>query len=77
VEVPDSPEKPSTAPKPATLKPAAPAGTGSGAAAAKKRNRPAPPELAQKRKKAELAAKGLLPPKAKKMVKRQATAVVG
>jgi hypothetical protein len=48
VEVPDSPEQPSAAPKPAALKPAASAGTGSGAAATKKRNQSAPPELAQK-----------------------------
>jgi hypothetical protein len=72
VEVPDSPEQPSAAPKPA-----APAGIGSGAVAAKKRNQPAPPELAQKWKKVEPAAKGLLPPKAKKVVKSQATAVAG
>jgi hypothetical protein len=77
VEVPDSPEQPSAAPQSATLKPAAPAGTGSGATTAKKRNQPAPPEPAQKRKKVEPAAKGLLPPKAKKVVKRQATMVAG
>jgi hypothetical protein len=77
VEVPDSLEKPSAASKPAALKPAASAGTGSRVAAAEKRNQPAPPEPAQKRKKVEPAMKGLLPPKAKKVVKRQATAVAG
>jgi hypothetical protein len=56
---------------------AAPVGARSGAAAAKKRNQPAPPEPAQKRKKVEPAVKGLLPPKAKKVVKCQATAVAG
>jgi hypothetical protein len=53
------------------------AGTGSRAAAAKKRNQLALPELAQKWKKVELAAKGLLSPKAKKVVKHQATVVAG
>jgi hypothetical protein len=65
-------EQPPAAPKPAALE-----GAGSGAAAAKKISQPAPPEPAQKRKKAELAAKGLLPPKAKKVVKHQATAMAG
>jgi hypothetical protein len=77
VEVLDSPEQPSTAPKPAAPKPAAPEGTGSGVAGAKKWNQPAPPEPAQKRKKVEPAAKGLLPPKAKKVVKCQATTMAG
>jgi hypothetical protein len=39
-------------------------------AAAKKRNQPAPSKPAQKGKKVVPAAKGLLPPKAKKVVKR-------
>jgi hypothetical protein len=44
-------------------------------AAPKKRTQPAPPESAQKWKKTEPAVKDLLPPKAKKVVKCQATAV--
>jgi hypothetical protein len=72
VEVPDSPERQPAAPKPATSK--RPRG---GTAAPKKRTQPAPPEPTQKQKKTELAAKDQLPPKAKKVVKRQATAVVG
>jgi hypothetical protein len=77
VELPDSLEQPPAAPRPAALKLAAPEEAGSRVVAAKKRSQPAPPEPAQKRKKAELAAKGLLPPKAKRVVKRQATAVAG
>jgi hypothetical protein len=77
VEVPDSPEQPPATLKPAAPKPVAPEGAGSGAVAAKKRSQPAPPEPTQKRKKAELAAIGLLPPKVKKVIKRQATAVAG
>jgi hypothetical protein len=75
MELPDSLEQPPAAPKPVAPKPAAPEGAGNVAAAAKKRSQSAPPELAQKRKKVELAAKGMLPPKAKKVVKCQATAV--
>jgi hypothetical protein len=41
----------------------------------KKRAQPAPPKLAQKWKKIGNATKDLLPPRAKKVVKRQATAV--
>jgi hypothetical protein len=59
------------------MKPAAPKETESGAAAAKRRNQPAPPELAVKRKKAKLAVKSLLPPKGKRVVKRWATVVAG
>jgi hypothetical protein len=77
VEVPDSPEQPAAAPEPVVLESAAPAGAGSEVAAAKKRSGPAPPELALKRKRVEPAARGLLPPRAKKVVKRQATAVAG
>jgi hypothetical protein len=72
VEVPDSSEPQPAAPKSATSK--RPRG---GMAVPKKRTQPAPPEPAQKQKKTELAAKDQLPPKAKKVVKRQATAVVG
>jgi hypothetical protein len=46
-------------------------------ATAKKRSQPAPPEPAQKWKKVEPAVKSLLPPKVKKVVKCQATAVAG
>jgi hypothetical protein len=46
-------------------------------AAPQKRTQPAPPEPAQKRKRTEPAAKDLLPPKVKKVVKRQATGVDG
>jgi hypothetical protein len=72
VDVPDSPERSSAAPKPAALR--KPRGE---AAAPKKRAQPAAPEPAQKRKKTERAAKDLLPPKVKKVVKCQATAVAG
>jgi hypothetical protein len=77
VDMPNSPDWPLAVPKPAAPKPAAPVGAGSGAAAAKKRNPPAPIEPAQKWKKVGPALKGLLPPKAKNMVKRQATVVAG
>jgi hypothetical protein len=59
------------------MKPAAPEGTGSGAAAAKRRNQPALPEPAVKQRKVEPAAKSLLPPKRKTVVKRRATMVAG
>jgi hypothetical protein len=77
VEVPDSPEQPAAGPEPVVLEPAAPAGAGSEVAAAKKRSGPAPPEPTLKRKRVEPVVRGLLPPKAKKVVKRQATAVAG
>jgi hypothetical protein len=72
MELPDSLEQPPATPKPVALEEAA-----SEAATANKSSQPAPFELAQKRKKTELVAKGLLPPKVKKVVKRQATAVAG
>jgi hypothetical protein len=75
MELLDSPEQPPATPKPAAPKPVAPERAGCGVAAAKKRSQPPSPEPAQKRKKVELAVKGLLPPKAKKVVKCQATAV--
>jgi hypothetical protein len=62
VEVLDSPEQPADAPEPVVLEPAASAGAGSEVTVAKKRSGPAPPEPALK---------------AKKVVKRQATVVVG
>jgi hypothetical protein len=70
VEVPDSPEQAPAPLKPAASKPVALEGSSSGVAAPKKRTQPAPPEPAQKRRKIELAAKGLLPPKVKKVIKR-------
>jgi hypothetical protein len=47
------------------------------AASAKRGNQPAPTKLAEKRKKAKLAAKSLLPSRMKKVVKRRATAMAG
>jgi hypothetical protein len=77
VDLPKSPKQPPVAPEPAASKPADPEGAGSRAAGAKRGNQPAPTELAEKRKKAEPAAKSLLLPKMKKVVKRRATAVAG
>jgi hypothetical protein len=77
VDLLDSPEQHLVAPEPVATKPAAPEGTGSGAAAAKRRSQPASPEPAVKRTKMESAAKSLLPPKGKRVVKRRATAVAG
>jgi hypothetical protein len=75
VEVPDSPKQPAAALEPVVLEPAAPVGAGSEVTAAKKRSGPAPPEPALKQKKVEPVARGQLPPKAKKVVKCQATVV--
>jgi hypothetical protein len=75
VEVPDSLEQPAAAPEPVILEPATPAGAGSEVAATKKRSGPAPPEPALKQKRVERSTKGLLPPKAKQVVKRQATSM--
>jgi hypothetical protein len=72
VDVPDSPER-----SPAASKPAAPRKPGGGTSAPKKRAQPAPAESAQKWERTKPVAKDLLPPKAKKVVKRQATAVAG
>jgi hypothetical protein len=77
MDLPDSSEQPPATPKPDAPKPTAPEGAGSGAAAPKRRNPPAPLEPAQKRKKVGPTVKGLLPPKEKNVVKRQATAVAG
>jgi hypothetical protein len=52
------------------LKPDDPEGAGSRAPSAKRRIEPAPIEPAEKRKKVEPAAKNLLPPRAKKVIKR-------
>jgi hypothetical protein len=73
VEVSDSPEQPAAAPEPIILEPAAPTGARGEVAAAKKRGG----EPTLKRKRVEPAVRGLLPPKAKKVVKRQATTVAG
>jgi hypothetical protein len=77
VDLPDSPERHIVALELVVMKLATPKGTGSGASAAKQRNQPASPAPAVKRKKMEPAAKSLLPPKGKRVVKRQATAVAG
>jgi hypothetical protein len=50
---------------------------GSRATGAKRRIQPALAEPAEKRKKAEPAAKSLLPPRIKKVIKRRATVVAG
>jgi hypothetical protein len=72
VDVPDSLEQPSATPKPSTLET-----PGGGTATPKKKTQPAPPESAQKRKKTWPVVKDLLPLKAKKVVKCQATTVAG
>jgi hypothetical protein len=72
-----SPEQPPVVPEPAASKPDDPEGAGSRAPSAKRRIQPAPVEPAEKRKKAEPAVKNLLPPRAKKVIKRRATAVAG
>jgi hypothetical protein len=77
VDLPASPEQPPVAPELATLKPDDPEGARSRATGAKRRIQPAPVELAEKRKKAEPAAKSLLPPRIKKVIKRRATVVAG
>jgi hypothetical protein len=77
VDLPDSPERYIVALEPVVTMLATPEGTGSRASAAKQRNQPALPAPAVKRKKTEPAAKSLLPPKGKRVVKRQATAVAG
>jgi hypothetical protein len=77
MDLPDSPERHLVSPEPVTTKPAALEGARSGAAAAKRRSQPAPLEPAVKQKKIEPAAKSLLPPKGKKVVKRRATAEAG
>jgi hypothetical protein len=77
VDLPKSPEQPPVAPEPAASKPDDPEGAGSQAAGAKRGNQPAPPEPAEKRRKAEPATKSLLLPKMKKVIKRRATAVAG
>jgi hypothetical protein len=65
-----SPEQPHVAPEPAASKPDDPEGARSRALGAKRGIQPAPAEPAEKRKKAEPAAKSLLPPRTKKVIKR-------
>jgi hypothetical protein len=77
VDLPASLEQPPVAPEPATSKPDDPEGARNRAPGAKGRIQPAPVEPAEKRKKAEPAAKSLLPPRVKKVIKRRATAVAG
>jgi hypothetical protein len=61
VDLTTSPEQPPVAPEPATSKPDDLEGAGSRAPGTKRRIQPAPVEPAEKRKKAEPAAKNLLP----------------
>jgi hypothetical protein len=77
VDLPESPEQPPVAPELAAPKPADPKGAGSRAAGAKRGNQLHPTEPAEKQKKAEPAAKSLLLPKVKRVVKRRATVVAG
>jgi hypothetical protein len=77
MDMPESPEQPPVAPEPATSKPDDPEEAGSRVAGAKRGSQPALTEPAEKRKKAEPAAKSLLPPRMKKVVKRRATVVAG
>jgi hypothetical protein len=72
-----SPEQPPVAPEPAASRLDDPKGAESWATGAKRGIQPASTEPAEKRKKAEPAAKSLLPPRMKKVIKRQATAVAG
>jgi hypothetical protein len=77
VDLPTSPEQPPAALEPAALKPDDPTGAGSRVTGTKRGIQPAPAEPAEKRKKAEPAAKSLLPPRIKKVIKRRATEVAG
>jgi hypothetical protein len=77
VDLPASPEQPPVAPEPTASKPDDPEGARIRAPGVKIRIQPAPVEPAEKRKKAELAAKSRLPPRIKKVIKRRATAVAG
>jgi hypothetical protein len=70
VDLPTSLEQPPAAPEPAALKPDDPKGAESRVAGAKRGIQPALAELAEKRKKAKPAAKSLLPPRIKKVIKR-------
>jgi hypothetical protein len=72
VDLPESPKQPPVAPEPVASKPDDPEGAGSRATGAKRGIQPA-----EKQKKAEPVAKILLPPRTKKVIKWQATAVAG
>jgi hypothetical protein len=75
VDLPMSPEQPPVVLELAASKPDDPEGAGSRAPSAKRMIQPAPVEPAEKQKKAEPAAKNLLPPRTKKVIKWRATAV--
>jgi hypothetical protein len=77
VDLPTSPEQPLVALEPPASKPDDPEGAGSRATGAKRGIQPAPAEPAEKRKKAEPAAKSQLPPSIKKVIKWRATVVAG
>jgi hypothetical protein len=77
VDLPKSLEQPPVAPELAASKPDDPEEARSRVAGAKRGSQPAPTLPAEKRKKAEPAAKSLHPPRMKKVVKRRATAVAG
>jgi hypothetical protein len=68
----ESPERRSVAPEPADREEA-----GDGPTGAKRRAQPASPELAEKRRRPEPAAKDLRRPKTKKVAKRRAIAIAG
>jgi hypothetical protein len=72
VDLPESPGRRSTAPEPAD-----PEEAGDDLAGTKRKAQPASSELADKRKKSELAGRDLRRPKVKKVAKRRAIAVVG
>jgi hypothetical protein len=75
VDLPASLKQPPIVLEPAASKPSYPEGAGSWAPGAKRRILPAPVELAEKQKRVESAAKSLLPPRIKKLIKRRAIAV--
>jgi hypothetical protein len=77
MDQPASPEQPPVALELAASKPIDPEGAESRATGAKRGIQLAPTEPAEKRKKAELAAKSLLPPRTKKVIKRRATTIAG
>jgi hypothetical protein len=77
VDLPASLEQPPVAPKLAASKPNDPEEARSQATSAKRRIQPALVEPAEKWKRAEPAAKSLLPPRIKKVIKRRATTVAG
>jgi hypothetical protein len=72
VDLPESPGRCSAAPEPADLEEA-----GDGLVGIKRKAQPAFSELADKRKKPELAARDLRQPKVKRVAKRRAIAIAG